>query len=95
MNGFWIVLFSFFALGGFIGTAERIYRAVRPEHNDEIYVFFGKEKALDGKWDVLIASDDCDGILEALSEKYGRIYILRGADRWTKEEKPLKEVLKK
>lgn len=86
MNGFWLVLLSYFALYGLVSLAGRMAKALTAQKNDEIYVFFAKEKALSGKWDVLVSSDDADGILEALSERYGRIYILRGADRWTEKK---------
>ena len=86
MNGIWFVLMSYFALYGALSLVGRAAKAFKAKKNDEIYVFFAKEKALSGKWDVLVSSDDADGILEALSERYGRIYILRGADRWTEKK---------
>lgn len=96
MSDFVLVLLSYFASFGFFAFIGRIAKVFASRKNDEIYVYFDKEKTLSGKWDVLIASDDADKILESLSDKYGRIYILRGADRWTrKEENGSKEALKK
>lgn len=90
----WLKVFIIvFASYGIYSAVRDIVILLFGNKKEEIYIYLTPERVFDGKWDMVISSEDEDRILNALSGEYKKIYILRGGNKWT--ENTSKEEWKK
>lgn len=86
---------------GFYALLYGVYELFFGKKKEVLYVYFSEEKLCENVQDIVICTNDsfeADRILSALEKEYGKIYILKGSEKWRTDkmkETESKERLKK